>query len=152
MHLMRLTTFSDYSLRVLMFVAAAPEGRATIAQVARAFNISENHLVKVVHFLGRHGVLRNTRGRRGGLQLARPAHAISVGELVRLTEGGDMPAECFDKHTNTCALAGGCRLQGMLKRAVASFYEALDPYSIADLQRSAHLTYIRRRPGLAPRL
>jgi Rrf2 family nitric oxide-sensitive transcriptional repressor len=149
---MRLTTFSDYSLRVLMFVAAAPEGRATISQVASAFNISENHLVKVVHFLGRHGILLNTRGRRGGLQLARPAHAINVGELVRLTEGGDMPAECFDKRTNTCALAGGCRLQGMLKRAVASFYEALDPYSIADLQRSAHLTYIKRRPGLAPRL
>ena len=131
---MRLTAFTDYSLRLLMFVAAAPQGRATIAEVASAFDISEHHLVKVAHFLGREGILRNTRGRRGGLQLARPASAINVGALVRLTEGGDLPAECFDREHNTCLLAGGCRLQGMLRQAMEGFYAALDPYTVEDLK------------------
>ena len=144
---MRLTTFTDYSLRVLMFVAAAPEGRATIGEIADAFAISEHHLVKVVHFLGKEGVLRNTRGRRGGLQLARPAHSINVGALVRLTEGADMPAECFDNGTNTCALAGGCRLQGMLKEAVESFYAALGRYTVADLHGPRGIARLLRLDG-----
>src|SRR4051812_13696794 len=131
---MRLTAFSDYSLRVLIYLAHAPEGGATIAQIARAFSISEHHLVKVVHRLGRQGVLTNTRGRHGGVRLAKPAREINVGAVVRLTEGGtDMPAECFDPKTNTCTLAGGCGLQGALGEAVESFYRALDRYSVADL-------------------
>ena len=133
---MRLTTFSDYSLRVLIYLAAAPEGRSTIADIARAFGISENHLVKVVQLLGREGILRNTRGRNGGVQLARPADRINVAEVMRLTEGGDMPAECFDRETNTCALAGGCGLQRILKEAVEKFYAVLGQYSVADLRAS----------------
>jgi len=147
MHLMRLTAFTDYSLRVLMFLAAAPDGRGTIAQIAEAFDISEHHLVKVVHFLGKQGVLLNTRGRRGGLQLARSADTINVGALVRLTEGGDLPAECFDKDTNRCALAARCRLQGMLREAVAAFYAALERYTVADLQGRRN---VARLLGLAP--
>ena len=131
---MRLTTFTDYSLRVLIYLAAAPEGRATIADIAKAFGISEHHLVKVVHLLGREGILLNTRGRRGGLQLGRPAGDINVGDVVRLTEGGDMPAECFDRATNTCALAGGCGLERALAEATASFYDTLAQYTVADLQ------------------
>lgn len=130
---MRLTAFTDYSLRVLMYVARAPEGRATIAGIARAFDISEHHVAKVVHFLGREGLLVNTRGHGGGLRLARAPSAIQVGALVRLTEGGDMPAECFDRGSNTCRLAGGCGLQRALREALESFYSALDRYSIADL-------------------
>lgn len=136
MHLMRLTAFSDYSLRVLIYLAAAPEGRSTIADIARAFDISEHHLVKVVHLLGRQGFLLNTRGRNGGVKLARPAAEINVGEVVRLAEGGDMPAECFDGKTNTCVLAGGCGLQRILKEAVENFYSALGQYSVADLRAS----------------
>src|SRR5437868_1469454 len=105
---MKLTTFTDYSLRVLIYLAQAPESRATIAEIARAFSISEHHLVKVVHLLGREGILENTRGRRGGLRLARPAREINVGQVVRMTEGADRPAECFDPATNSCVLAGGC--------------------------------------------
>jgi len=133
---MRLTAFSDYSLRVLIYLAAAPEGRSTIADIARAFGVSEHHLVKVVHLLGRRGFLLNTRGRNGGVELARPAAEINVGEVVRLTEGGDVPAECFDMETNACVLAGGCGLQRILKEAVEKFYAVLGRYSVADLRAS----------------
>jgi Rrf2 family nitric oxide-sensitive transcriptional repressor len=83
---MRLTTFSDYALRVLLFVATAPEGRARIADIASTYRISEHHLVKVVHHLGKEGLLANTRGRGGGLRLARPASQINVGHVVRTAE------------------------------------------------------------------
>jgi len=133
---MRLTAFSDYSLRVLIYLAAAPETRSTIADIASAFGISEHHLVKVVQLLGREGILLNTRGRKGGVQLARPAEEINVGQVLRLTEGGDLPAECFDPETNSCMLAGGCGLQRILKEAVEKFYAVLGQYSVADLRAS----------------
>jgi len=129
---MKLTTFTDYSLRMLIYVAAAPSGRCTIAQVAEAFGISESHLVKVAHELGRHGLLRNTRGRGGGLALARPASAINVGEVVRTTEGGDMLAECFAEG-GRCPITGRCRLERALAEAADAFYEALARYTLADL-------------------
>ena len=129
---MKLTTFTDYSLRVLIFVAAAPDGRATIAEIARSYGISENHLVKVVHLLGREGILLNTRGRGGGLALARPAKEINVGAVVRLAEGADCPAECFGEH-NQCAIAPACRLAGILDDAMKAFYGVLDRHTIADL-------------------
>ena len=133
---MRLTAFSDYSLRVLIYLAAAPETRSTVADIAGAFGISEHHLVKVVQLLGREGILLNTRGRKGGVQLARPAGEINVGQVLRLTEGRDLPAECFDPETNSCMLAGGCGLQRILKEAVEKFYAALGQYSVADLRAS----------------
>lgn len=133
---MRLTTFSDYALRVLIYLAAAPETRSTIADIAGAFGISEHHLVKVVQLLGREGILLNTRGRKGGVQLARPPGEINVGKVLRLTEGGDLPAECFDPETNACVLAGGCGLQRILKKAVDEFYAVLGQYTVADLQAS----------------
>ena len=142
---MRLTTFTDYSLRVLMYVAAAPEGRSTIAEVAEAFGISESHLVKVVHLLGKEGVLLNTRGRGGGLRLARSPDEISIGRVVRATEGRDYAAECFDAQHNTCRLAGRCRLQHALEEAVAGFYAVLDHYSLEDMRlRPAKLAGVLR--------
>lgn len=130
---MRLTAFTDYSLRVLIYLANVPEGRATIAEIARAFDISEDHVMKVVHLLGQAGVLQNTRGRGGGVRLARPARDIVVGDVVRLTEHQAVLAECFDRKTNTCALAGGCTLQRALGKALDAFYGVLDTYSVADL-------------------
>jgi Rrf2 family nitric oxide-sensitive transcriptional repressor len=129
---MRLTTFTDYSLRVLIHVATAPEGRATIAEIARAFDISENHLVKVVHLLGREGFLFTTRGRNGGLRLARAPRHINVGAVVRATEGGAMPAECFAEGSR-CAIARVCRLAVVLAQAVDAFYAVLDGYNLEDL-------------------
>jgi Rrf2 family transcriptional regulator, nitric oxide-sensitive transcriptional repressor len=147
---LKLTTFTDYSLRVLIYVAAAPEGRATIAEIARAFDISENHLVKVVHLLGREGVLLNTRGRGGGLALARPAQEINVGTVVRLAEGGDFPAECFTED-NHCSIAPVCRLAGVLDEALKAFYGVLERYTLADLvhNRGRIASILRMHPRAA---
>jgi Rrf2 family nitric oxide-sensitive transcriptional repressor len=129
----RLTTFTDYCLRVLMFVATAPEGRTTIAEVAKAFSISENHLVKVVHFLGREGFLANSRGRGGGLRLARPPGEINVGALVRASEGDIAPAQCFEHGGERCAIESLCRLTGVLVKATGAFYRVLDAATLADV-------------------
>ena len=133
---MRLTTFTDYSLRVLMFVATQREGRATIANIASAYGISENHLVKVVHRLGKEGLLCTTRGRGGGLALARPAAEINIGHVVRLTEGADMPAECFGNESEACAIARICRLAGVLDQAVKAFYDVLDRFTLQDITQN----------------
>jgi Rrf2 family transcriptional regulator, nitric oxide-sensitive transcriptional repressor len=130
---MRLSTFTDYSLRLLMYLAAAPAQRATIAEVSKAFGVSQHHMVKVVHLLGRAALLKNTRGRGGGVELARPAAAINIGEVVRITERGDMPAECFSEMKSACPIRPACRLRGALREAVDAFYRALDRYSLQDL-------------------
>ncbi len=133
---MRLTTFTDYSLRVLMYVAAHPEGRATISEIAAAYAISDNHLTKVVHFLGKEGYLENLRGRGGGLRLARQPEAINVGELVKLTEGGDVPAECFQRESNLCAITANCRLKFVLSDAVDAFYASLRRVTLEDVVKN----------------
>ena len=131
---MKLTSFTDYSLRVLIYLACEPGRRATIAEIATAFEVSENHLTKVVHFLGQAGWLATVRGKGGGMQLAREAGTIVVGEVVRQTEGADMPAECFDRDGgNTCTIARVCRLHGVLQEAADAFHAVLDRYTLADL-------------------
>jgi Rrf2 family transcriptional regulator, nitric oxide-sensitive transcriptional repressor len=146
MQLMRLTAFSDYSLRTLLYAAAAPEGRATVGEAALAFGVSRNHLVKVVHFLGKEGFLDNSRGRRGGFRLARPAADINLGDVIRRTEAGDMPAECFDPATNGCVLAGRCRLQRVLAEAVRDFYGTLGRYTLHDLRVRPQVLGLPRAP------
>lgn len=130
---MKLTGFTDYSLRVLIYLAAQPAQRATIADISRAFDISENHLVKVVHFLGKSGWLANIRGKGGGVELAMPPELIGVGKVVRETEGNAVVAECFGEHGGECSISGICRLSGVLGEAVNAFYAVLDRYTLADL-------------------
>lgn len=132
---MRLTAFTDYGLRVLIHVATAPGGRTTIGEVASAYGISESHLVKVVHELGKAGVLETVRGRGGGIALARTAGAINLGAVVRATEGIDMPAECFDPSKNSCVISTACSLPRILHQAVSAFHAVLDGYTLADLVR-----------------
>ncbi len=136
---MKLTSFTDYSLRVLIYLAAEPTRRATIAEIATAFDVSENHLTKVVHFLGKEGLLATVRGKGGGMGLARAAEQINVGDVVRRTEGTDMTAECFDPLTNRCTIAPICRLQGVLREAVAAFYAVLDAHTLQDLVENREL-------------
>jgi Rrf2 family nitric oxide-sensitive transcriptional repressor len=145
---MRLTTFTDYSLRLLLYVAEAPEQRATIAEVAQAYGISGNHLTKIVHLLGKAGVLRNTRGRRGGVQLALPAAAINIGRVVRLTEGNDFPVECGD-----CVIRRGCGLIRVVHEAVDAFYAVLGRYTLADLAAESRLRvlFTLQEPSADPR-
>jgi len=135
---------------VLIYVASAPGGRATIAEVARAFDVSEHHLVKVVHLLGREGFLVNTRGRGGGLRLAQPAHAINVGRVVRAAEGNGVPAECFEEDAGHCAITRVCRLKGVLGKAVAAFYDVLDGCHLDDLvaNRAQLVAVLHRQPRL----
>jgi Rrf2 family transcriptional regulator, nitric oxide-sensitive transcriptional repressor len=130
---MKLTGFTDYSLRVLIYLAAQPKQRATIAEISRSFGVSENHLVKVVHFLGKNGWLANMRGKGGGLELAMPPELVEIGQVVRATEGTSVVAECFSEGDHGCVISGNCRLQGVLGEALDAFYAVLDRYSLADL-------------------
>src|SRR5678815_4732492 len=123
---MWLTSFTDASLRVLICLAAGPGRRATIAVVACAFDISENHLTKVVHFLGKEGWLVNVRGKGGGMNLAQAPETIVIGRVVRATEGAPEPAECFGSHPDRCRIHRACRLKGVLKQAADAFYAVLD--------------------------
>ena len=132
---MKLTAFTDYSLRVLIYLAARPGQRATIAQVAQSFQVSENHLVKVVHFLGKAGWLKNVRGKGGGLELARPAERIGVADVVRDCEGDTRVAECFDAD-GSCVIGPVCKLRNVMGDAVAAFYAVLARYTLEDLVRN----------------
>ena len=130
---MRLTTFTDYNLRVLIYLAIRPDRRSTIAEIATAFSVSESHLMKVVHFLGKHGFLANVRGKGGGLMLARPPEAINVGAVVRLTEADSLAAECFDRENNTCVITPACQLRKVLGEAIEAFHAVLARYTLSDL-------------------
>lgn len=133
---MKLTAFTDYSLRVLIYLAAQPGQRATIAEVATAFGVSEHHLTKVVHFLGKAGWLANVRGKGGGLELGELPERIGVGAVVRQTEGQAVVAECFGEDGGNCRIAPVCQLRGVLGEAVNAFYAVLDRYTLADLVRN----------------
>jgi Rrf2 family nitric oxide-sensitive transcriptional repressor len=147
---MRLATITDHSLRVLLSVALAPGGRTTIAAVARQLELGENHVVKVVHALGRMGFLANARGRGGGLRLAAPAAEINLARVVSATESWDL-VECFDPAQNTCSLAGQCRLEGVLHEALGAFHAVIARYTLEDLARHERsATVIRLVPGSKP--
>jgi Rrf2 family transcriptional regulator, nitric oxide-sensitive transcriptional repressor len=132
---MRLTTFSDYAFRVLIYLGSAPQGLATIADIAAAYGISENHLMKVVHRLARLGYLETVRGKGGGMRLARAPAEINVGEVLRATEDGFELVECMGEGESDCRIARACVLKGALEEATAAFLQALDRYTLADLLR-----------------
>lgn len=129
---MRLTGFSDYALRVLMYAAAHRDRLITIDEVARVYGISRTHLMKVVNLLTRAGHLRAMRGRTGGLALARPPEAIGVGDVLRLTEPDFALVECFGD-TSQCVITPCCRLRPILAEALEAFAATLDRYTLADL-------------------
>lgn len=153
---MKLTAFTDYSLRVLMFLAADPVRRATIAEVATAFGVSESHLTKVVYFLGRRGWIATYRGKGGGMGLARPAHEIVLGQVVRDTEGESALVECFQADGGHCAMRSCCTLKGVLDEAARAYYAVLDRRTLADVTPSpralAHVLHLQRAPVQAGRL
>lgn len=129
---MRLTNFTDYALRMLMYAASAGDRLITIEETARAFGVSKTHLNKVASTLTRAGFLRAVRGRTGGLTLGRRPEAIRIGDVVRLTEPDFALVECFATG-NQCVLTRVCRLSGVLSEAAASFQTTLDRYTLADI-------------------
>ncbi|MBE2284838.1 MAG: Rrf2 family transcriptional regulator [Prosthecobacter sp.] len=140
---MRLSLFTDYSLRVLMF-AVLKGGSFSLSEVAEAYSISRHHLVKVVNYLARLGYLETRRGRGGGIELAMKPEDIRIGMVVRRTEGMPPLVECFDKEHNTCAINGSCRLKGVLAQAVNAFYEVLDRQTLRDLVSGTDATRMNR--------
>jgi Rrf2 family transcriptional regulator, nitric oxide-sensitive transcriptional repressor len=130
---MRLTRYTDYALRTLLYLGLHGRDLASIGDIARAYGISENHLTKVVHHLGRLGFVETVRGRGGGLRLARAPEAIGIGEVVRRTEDDLALVDCFT--ATSCAIAGACGLQRALGEALAAFLGVLDRYTLADLLR-----------------
>ena len=155
--LMRLTHWTDYTLRVLMYCAAC-EGRATpvtISEIALAHDISRSHLTKIVMDLSASGFLATTRGRGGGLRLLRPAAEIVLGDVVRLTESDFTMVECFDPAANQCRLSAHCGLKGVLYAALKAYLDVLDGVTLADLlapgtdaTRSSVIELKRMVPGL----
>jgi len=129
---MRLTTFSDYALRVLMYAATRGDRLITIEEAADVYGISRAHLMKVANHLTRAGFLKATRGRTGGLALAKRPDKIRLGDVVRATEPDLALVECFTAR-NECLITPRCRLKGVLKEALVAFVGTLDRYTLADL-------------------
>jgi Rrf2 family nitric oxide-sensitive transcriptional repressor len=129
---MKLSLFTDYSLRVLMFAALKGES-FSLSEVAESYDISRHHLVKVVNYLAKLGYLETRRGRGGGIALGMQPEDIRIGMVVRRTEDSPFIVECFDKQHNTCLINGSCRLKGALAQAVNAFYETLDRHTLRDL-------------------
>ncbi|MDG5977658.1 BadM/Rrf2 family transcriptional regulator [Hydrogenophaga taeniospiralis CCUG 15921] len=157
---MRLTHWTDYSLRVLMYCAACTqrEKPATISEIAGAHGISRSHLTKIVMTLSGLGLLETTRGRGGGLRLLKPAHLIVLGEVIRQTETDFTLVECFSDEHNSCRLDGYCRLKGTLQKAMDRYLAELDGVTLADLlepmppgagvRKVVHLKHIPGMPDL----
>jgi Rrf2 family nitric oxide-sensitive transcriptional repressor len=137
----RLTVYTDYALRMLMYLALKEDRLATIAEIAESYDISKNHLMKVAHQLGVAGYVETVRGRGGGLRLAKPISAIGLGEVVRQTEPDMAIVSCFEPVDGPCAIKPCCVLKRALKKARDAFVEVLDGYTLDDLvQPRARLT------------
>jgi Rrf2 family transcriptional regulator, nitric oxide-sensitive transcriptional repressor len=125
---MRLTRFSDYAVRVMLYLAAHTDRLCSIGEIAKAYEISQNHLMKVVSDLAAHGYIEALRGRNGGLRLAREATEINIGRLIRHTEGEIDLVGCAE-----CKINGACRLPGPLDQALVAFFTVLERYTLADV-------------------
>jgi len=130
---MRVTAYSNYALRTLMYAALKGDELSRVKDIAEAYNISKAHLVKCVHQLGQWGYLDNYRGRNGGFKLAKPANEITVGEVLRHTEDCFDLVECFIPETSTCPLTQFCKLSLTFHEALKAFLNVVDGVTVEDL-------------------
>ncbi|MGP4081708.1 Rrf2 family transcriptional regulator [Pseudalkalibacillus sp. R45] len=136
---MRLTQYTDFSLRVLIYLTAQKEDQlVNIKEIAEVYGISKNHLMKVIHELGKLGVIKTIRGRNGGIKLAKDPEDINVGKLIRKTEEDFYLVECFDASNNSCIISPVCKLKGVLNEAMEAYFKVLDQYTLADLTTNPH--------------
>ena len=142
---MRLTLMTDYALRLLMYVAQRPDRLCTIAEVARAYDISEAHLMKVTHQLGLAGWIETVRGKGGGMRLAHSPERIGLGAVVRTMESDFHLTECLGTG-NQCLLTGNCRLTGIVDEALQGFLRCFDGYTLADILPPDSGAAIAERP------
>ncbi|MFG6113555.1 Rrf2 family transcriptional regulator [Halobacillus sp. MO56] len=131
---MRLKKYTDYALRVLIYTASKPEGElASIKEISKVFDISENHLSKIVHQLNKLNMLTTIRGRSGGIKLAKRPEEINVGDVVRKMEDDFILLECFDRGSDHCVITPACKLKHVLNDALEAFLQILDDYTLHDL-------------------
>ena len=131
---MQLTIYTDYALRVLIYLGLQPaEKLSNIKEIASFYNISSNHLSKVVYELGKLGILETVRGRNGGIRLSKNPTQINIGQVVRCTESPITIVECFDDEKNSCKISPACRLKGILHEALNAYLTVLDAYTLEDL-------------------
>lgn len=134
---MRLTVYTDYSLRTLLYLSLKEENYlATIQEIADTYNISKNHLMKVTYDLGKLGYIETIRGRGGGIRLAINPSDVTIGEIVRHTEDDFHLVECFNGETNSCSIAPGCELKHVLNEALQAYLAVLDRYTLADVAKN----------------
>ncbi|PGS47474.1 Rrf2 family transcriptional regulator [Bacillus sp. AFS041924] len=133
---MRLTTYSDYSLRVLIYLSSEPrEKLVNIKDIAEAYDISKNHLMKIIYNLGKMGYIETIRGRNGGIRLAKSPSEINIGEIIRKTEEDFNIVECFE-HGNTCVITPVCSLKHIFNQALDQFLRVLDQYTLDDIVKN----------------
>jgi len=130
---MRLTTHTDYSLRILIYLALAPQRLATIREISERYGISRNHLMKIVRKLGQAGYVETVRGKHGGIRLGDRPENITVGDVVRTMEDNMNVVECFNSDSSGCLIVPACVLKGVLFDALEQFLCALDRHALADL-------------------
>ena len=132
---MELTKFSDYSLRLLLYLGIHDERNVSLVEIAEAYSISRNHLVKIANHLSQLGIVETIRGKGGGIRLSCDPADLNIGKVVRSTEGHIPLVECFSPSTNGCCIINSCTLKGVLTKAERAFYKELDQYSLKDLLR-----------------
>ncbi|APH06141.1 RrF2 family transcriptional regulator [Bacillus weihaiensis] len=134
---MRLTQYTDYSLRVLLYLATKPSDQlSTIKEIAEVYHISKNHLMKVTYELGKMNMIETIRGRNGGIRLALSPADINIGAIVRKTEEDFHLVECFDQEQNACIISPACGLKHVLNKALVAYFAVLDEYTLEDLVKN----------------
>lgn len=134
---MQLTLYTDYSLRVLLYLSKMPKGTATIGEISQFYGISKNHLVKVVHNLAQLGLIISIQGKGGGIKLAKDPQEICIGEVVRKTEPHFSMVECFNEKTNRCVITNTCRLKGIIHQGLEAFFRVLDNYTLEECSKNS---------------